>query len=105
MIFKNKSQLELRNYPPGRSYKKKTCEHAKSIFTACPGPQLAHFPMHNSIDFDGSTLGVIPHVLDKPVLYFFPEEFQDKISIEDLTVLEQELLTQAQRLNMDDLHK
>ncbi len=45
------------------------------------------------------------YALDKPILYFFPEEFQDKISTEDLTILEQELLTQAQRLNMDDLRK
>ena len=45
------------------------------------------------------------YALDKPILYFFPEEFQDKISPEDLTILEKELLTQARRLNMDDLRK
>ena len=42
---------------------------------------------------------------DKPILYFFPEEFQDKISTEDLTILEQDLLAQARRLHLDDLRK
>ena len=45
------------------------------------------------------------YALDKPILYFFPEEFQDKISTEDLTILEQELLAQARRLHLDDLRK
>jgi len=45
------------------------------------------------------------YALDKLILYFFPEEFQDKISKEDLTILEQELLTQARRLKLDDLRK
>jgi len=45
------------------------------------------------------------YALDKPILYFFPEEFQDKINTEDLTILEQELLTQARRLHLDELRK
>ena len=43
--------------------------------------------------------------LDKPILYFFPEEFRENISIKDLTTLEQELLTQVRRLDKDDLRK
>jgi len=45
------------------------------------------------------------YALDKPILYFFPEEFQEKISLEDLTILEQDLLAQARRLHLDDLRK
>lgn len=47
----------------------------------------------------------LTYALDKPILYFFPEELQDKINPEDLTILEQELLSQARRLHLDDLHK
>ncbi len=45
------------------------------------------------------------YALDKPILYFFPEEFREKINLEDLTMLEQELLSQARRLHIDDLRK
>jgi len=45
------------------------------------------------------------YALDKPILYFFPEEFQEQINIEDLTILEQDLLAQARRLHLDDLRK
>ena len=47
----------------------------------------------------------LSYALDKPILYFFPEELQEKINTEDLTILEQELLSQARRLHLDDLHK
>ena len=45
------------------------------------------------------------YALDKPILYFFPEEFQEQINLEDLTILEQDLLVQARRLHLDDLRK
>jgi len=45
------------------------------------------------------------YVLDKPILYFFPEEFQEQINLDDLTILEQDLLNQARRLHLDDLRK
>ena len=45
------------------------------------------------------------YALDKPILYFFPKEFQEQINLEDLTILEQDLLTQARRLHLDDLRK
>lgn len=45
------------------------------------------------------------YALDKPLLYFFPEEFQEKVNLEELTILEKELLSQAQRLHIDDLRK
>ena len=47
----------------------------------------------------------LSYILDKPILYFYPEGFQEKINIENLTILEQELLTQARRLHLDDLRK
>jgi len=45
------------------------------------------------------------HALDKPILYFFPEEFREDLAEDELTSLQQELIMQARRLSRDDLRK
>jgi hypothetical protein len=45
------------------------------------------------------------HALDKPILYFFSEEFREDIAEDELTSLQQDLIMQARRLTRDDLRK
>ncbi len=47
----------------------------------------------------------LSYALDKPIGYFFPEEFIDKFDDDELSVLEKDLLIQARRLDNDDLEK
>ncbi len=54
---------------------------------------------------NASTLVALSYYLSKSISYFFTEEFQEKINLEDLTILEQDLLAQARRFNLDDLRK
>jgi transcriptional regulator with XRE-family HTH domain len=46
-----------------------------------------------------STLGLLAHVLEKPLVYFFPAPWKPEISTDKLTEEEKELLTQSRRLH------
>jgi transcriptional regulator with XRE-family HTH domain len=45
------------------------------------------------------------YALDKPILYFFPEEVTLEVNKDQLSILEKELLIQARRLDQKDLRK
>ena len=47
----------------------------------------------------------IMFALDKPIIYFFPKQFTEELTEQELTVLEKELITQARRLSKDDLRR
>ena len=47
----------------------------------------------------------LSYALDKPILYFFPEEFVGKIPQQELSELERELLLHTRRLSRSDLRK
>ncbi len=47
----------------------------------------------------------LSHALDKPILYFFPEDFIGKNEQQQLSQLEQELIDHARKLSRSDLKK
>lgn len=47
----------------------------------------------------------LSHALNKPINYFFAEEFTKELGGEEVRILEEELLIQARRLSPDDLRK
>jgi transcriptional regulator with XRE-family HTH domain len=47
----------------------------------------------------------LSYALDKPINYFFPEEFTHELSENELTQLEKELLMQTRKLSRGDLRK
>lgn len=47
----------------------------------------------------------LSYALDKPIIYFFPEEFSYELRENRLSVLEKELLMHVRRLENDDLRK
>ena len=47
----------------------------------------------------------LSYALDKPLLYFFPEEFVGKNEQQQLSELEHELLEQTRKLSRSDLRK
>ena len=52
-----------------------------------------------------SELVYLSYALNKPITYFFPKEMIRQIDVEKLTALEQELLLQVRRLDIDDLRR
>lgn len=54
---------------------------------------------------DAETLLMIALVLKKPLAYFIPSPYGEYFGLEKLSVLEQELLLQAKRLEEDDLKR
>ena len=47
----------------------------------------------------------LSYALEKPIMYFFPEEFSEEFGEDELTTLEKELILQARQLSRDDLRK
>jgi hypothetical protein len=47
----------------------------------------------------------LSYALDKPIGYFFPSEFTDGPSKDELSALEKELLLQTRKLSKDDMRK
>lgn len=47
----------------------------------------------------------LSYSLDKPISYFFPKEFTEELSEDELSVLEKELLIQVRQLSREDLRK
>ena len=54
---------------------------------------------------DAETLLLLALNLSKPISYFFPRPYGDRVRLEFINPLEQELLMQSQRLNNDDLRR
>lgn len=47
----------------------------------------------------------LSYALDKPIMYFFPEEFRIELDENELSTLEKELLIQTRQLSQYDLEK
>ena len=47
----------------------------------------------------------LSYSLHKPISYFFPKEFTEELSEDELSVLEKELLIQVRQLSREDLRK
>lgn len=47
----------------------------------------------------------ISHALNKPVTYFFPKKFVEEMAPKESKILEEELIIQVRRLDLDDLRK
>ena len=47
----------------------------------------------------------LSYALNKPIMYFFPEEFTEEFGEDEFTTLEKELILQARQLSRDDLRK
>jgi transcriptional regulator with XRE-family HTH domain len=54
---------------------------------------------------DAETLLYLSLVLNKPVSYFFPGPYGERVRLENIDPLEQELLMQAHRLDDEDLKR
>jgi len=77
-------------------------ELSKSVYVS----QAAISDMENGKREVSSTeLLTLSHTLNKPIVYFFPENFVREVKLDKLSPLYQELIIQAQRLSNDDLKK
>ena len=56
-------------------------------------------------EVSSSELVYLSYALNKPILYFFPDEFVSNEEINDMAPLVQELVIQAKRLSDEDLRR
>jgi transcriptional regulator with XRE-family HTH domain len=54
---------------------------------------------------DAITLVLLANVLEKPISYFYPEQFFGNVELSEITSTEKELLIQVRRLSKDDQKK
>lgn len=56
-------------------------------------------------DVSASEIIYLSYALNKPITYFYPPWSTNSIGEDDLSILEQELLIQARRLDIEDLKR
>ena len=54
---------------------------------------------------NSTELLLLSHALNKPMIFFFPENYIKEVKLDKISPLCQELLLQAQRLSKEDLRK